>query len=68
MKTDKIYLYNIGFTVNGIENEKQFNTRFSNKKNAIVDVMNLFLEFVKENKFENVEAKYIEYVGEVESE
>lgn len=58
------YVYNIGFTVNGVEDETQFDTPLYCYSYAVVDLINCFLEFIKENKFENVEVKYIEYVGE----
>lgn len=61
---EKIYVYNIGFTVNGVEDETQFDTTFYNYNYAVVDLVNCFLEFIKENEFENVEVKYIEYIGE----
>lgn len=58
------YVYNIGFTVNGVEDETQFDTPLNCYSYAVVDLINCFLEFIKENNFENVEVKYIEYVGE----
>lgn len=60
---EKIYVYNIGFTVNGVEDETQFDTLFCDFNYAVVDLMNCFLEFIKENEFENVEIKYIDLVG-----
>lgn len=62
---NKYRVFNIGFTVGGVEDETQFDTTFKKHDNAIIDIMNCFLEFIQENKFENVEIKYIE---EVENE
>lgn len=60
---EKIYVYNIGFTVNGVEDETQFDTLFCDFNYAVVDLINCFLKFIKENEFENVEIKYIDLVG-----
>lgn len=56
------HTYNIGFTVNGVEDETQFDTSFNKYEHAVIDLMNLFIEFIKENNFNNVEIKYIEEV------
>ena len=56
------YIYNIGFTVNGVEDVTEFDTPFYTYEYAIVDLINCFLGFIRENNFENVEVKYIEYL------
>ena len=63
-----VYVYNIGFTVNGVEDETQFDTRFKEYDHAVVDLMNLFLDFIKENEFENIQIDYIEKVAEYTKE
>lgn len=40
---EKIYVYNIGFTVNGVEDETQFDTLFCDFNYAVVDLINCFL-------------------------
>ena len=40
----------------------EFDTPFYTYEYAIVDLINCFLEFIRENNFENVEVKYIEYL------
>lgn len=62
------YVYNIAFTVNGVKDETQFDSLFHNHQYEFVDLMNCFLEFIKENKFENVKVEYIEYWGEEKEE
>lgn len=59
------YVFSIGFTVNGIQDETELDTTFHTYAYAIVDLINCFLEFVKENNFENVKVKYVEYIGRV---
>lgn len=56
------HIYNIGFTVNGVEDVIEFDTSFRTYEYAIVDLINCFLEFIRENNFENVEVEYIEYL------
>lgn len=62
------YIYNIGFTVNGVEDATEFDTSFRTYEYAVVDLINCFLEFIRENNFENVEVEYIEYLREEKEE
>lgn len=62
MNKDRVF--NVGFTVGDVEDETQFDTPLEKDDDAVIDIINCFLGFIQENKFENVEIKYIEETEE----